>query len=87
MKKTRHIMQRMSQRGIKNSIVEFLEKFGVSDGDKIVLNKKNCQTLSEMFGNFKRISDKMAEKGGYTLVSTDDLMITVYRLDSYHLQR
>lgn len=41
MYKTRHIHQRMSQRGISDSILKILVEFGVADGDKITLSKKN----------------------------------------------
>ena len=49
MSKTRHMQQRMSQRGITSEIIEMLLRFGVSDGDKIILTRKNCQLLSKLF--------------------------------------
>lgn len=82
--KTRHFHQRMSQRGINSSIVEILEKFGVSDGDKITLDRQNCQELSKLFAKLKKTVDKMAEKGGYTLVASGDILLTGYRVDSYN---
>ena len=41
--KTTHMLQRMSQRGISNNIVNLVYKFGIADGDKLILNKKGCQ--------------------------------------------
>ena len=54
MSKTRHMQQRMSQRGITSEIIEMLLRFGVSDGDKIILTRKNCQLLSKLFADLKR---------------------------------
>ena len=81
--RTRHMQQRMSQRGITSEIIEMLLRFGVSDGDKIILTRKNCQLLSKLFADLKRTTDKMAEKGGYTVVANGDSLITTYRLGSY----
>lgn len=83
MSKTRHMQQRMSQRGITAEIIEMLLRFGVSDGDKITLTRKNCQLLSKLFADLKKTTDKMAEKGGYTVVASGEYLITTYRLDSY----
>ncbi len=87
MYKTKHLQQRMSQRGITTAIVEIVEKYGVRQNEKLILNRKNCQELSRKFGEMKRVCDKMAEKGGYTLVAVNDSLITAYRLDSYSLSR
>ena len=84
MAKTRHLQQRMSQRGITTEILEMVERFGVCDGDKITLTKKNCQMLSKLLANLKRTADKTAEKGGYTLVACNDTLITAYRLNSFN---
>lgn len=82
--KTIHFKQRMSQRGIKSEFVDFLLKFGVVDGDKTTLTKKDCIFLSQMFSRFKKTVDKMAEKGGYTLVANEESLITIYRVNSFN---
>lgn len=87
MHKTRHIQQRMSQRGITEAIINMVFDFGISDGDKITLDKKNCQLLSKLFEQMKRTTDKMAEKGGYTLVASGESLITVYRLNSFNFAK
>ncbi|MDY4993877.1 MAG: hypothetical protein SO069_10750 [Succinivibrio sp.] len=84
MGKTRHIEQRMNQRGIQNYVIDLLVQLGVSDGEKIVLTKKNCQLLSKVFGDLKRKVEKMGEKGGYKLVANANSLITVYRINSYN---
>ncbi len=87
MHKTRHIQQRMSQRGITEAIINMVFDFGISDGDKITLDKKNCQLLSKLFEQMKRTTDKMAEKGGYTLVASGESLVTVYRLNSFNFAK
>lgn len=87
MYKTRHIQQIMSQRGITSAMIEIIQKFGICEGDKITLDKKNCLELSKVLAQCKRVTDKMAEKGGYTLVATTDALITAYRLNSFNLAK
>ena len=85
MARTRHIQKRMTQRGISSEILNLVERFGIYDnGDKVILTRKNCQKLSEVLANMKRLVDKMAEKGGYTLVKSDDSLITIYRINSFN---
>ncbi len=83
MKKTRHFQQRISQRGIRASFIEMLNLFGVCEGDRISLSRKNCQMLSRLLADTKKVIDKMSEKGGYSMVAVDDVLITAYRIDSY----
>lgn len=84
MSKTRHIQRRMSQRGITSEIIDIVTKFGNTDGDKVILSKKNCKLLSEKLAKLKRTIDKISEKGGYTVVSCEGNLITAYRLDSFN---
>jgi len=83
MAKTRHIQQRMSQRGINEQMLELVTQFGSWNGDKCVLNKKACRNvLTELDAMRKRLI-KMQEKGGLVLVQDNGSDITAYRLDSY----
>lgn len=84
MKKSRHVSMRMNQRGISNAVINMLSTFGICDGDRISLNKKNCQYLSSILMGMKRELDRMAQKGGYTMVAVDDVLITVYRNNSFN---
>lgn len=84
MKKSRHIGMRMSQRGISKAVIDMLSTFGICDGNKISLNQKNCQYLSSILMGMKRELDRMAQKGGYTMVSVNDVLITVYRNNSFN---
>ena len=59
--RTRHMQQRMSQRGITSEIVKMVGMFGICNNDRITLTGKNCEYLSE-------VPAKMAQKGGCTAV-------------------
>lgn len=83
MAKTRHIARRMSQRGIKSEVLDMVSKFGVRDGDKLILNRKACQAIRETLDKLKRTIGEIEEKGGYVLVECGGTQITTYRLDSY----
>ena len=87
MNKTRHIQQRMSQRGVTSEMLEMIERFGIVNGDKITLDRKDCQELSRFFALCKKVTDKMAEKGGYTLIASAEALITVYRLNSFNFSK
>ena len=84
MYKTRHIHQRLNQRGITEAVLKILLNYGLEYGEKRTLDRKNWLELSDLFAHLKKVTDKMAEKGGYTLVATKEALITVYRLDSYN---
>ena len=84
MYKTRHIHQRLNQRGITEAVLKILLNYGFEYGEKRTLDRKNCLELRDLFAHLKKVTDKMAEKGGYTLVATKEALITVYRLDSYN---
>lgn len=84
MYKTRHIHQRLNQRGITEAVLKILLNYGLEYGEKRTLDRKNCLELSDRFAHLKKVTDKMAENGGYTLVATKEALITVYRLDSYN---
>lgn len=83
MYKTRHLHKRLNQRGITEAVLKILLNYGLEYGEKRTLDKKNWLELSDIFAHLKKVTDKMAEKGGYTLVATKEALITVYRLDSY----
>lgn len=82
--KTNHMKARMSQRGINQTVVTILSIFGVTDGDRVSLSRNNCEYISEVLLKFKRLLDRMAQKGGHTMVSADDVLMTVYRNKSYN---
>ncbi len=83
MSKTRHISARMSQRGIRQRMIDITMKFGIKKKDQIILNKKGLRALhGELLKTMKVVQD-LIKKGGLVVVESDDKLITTYRLDSY----
>ena len=83
MAKTRHIQKRMAKRSIREAMLKMVETFGVSDGDKRVLNRKGCDAALAELEDMKKKLVKMRERGGLVLVEDDGVKITTYALDSY----
>jgi len=83
MSNTRHIQQRMSQRGIKQSMLDIVLDFGVSQGDKIILNRKGLDKVLKEIEILKKNALKMREKGGLVVVNINDALLTTYSLNSY----
>lgn len=83
MAKTRHIHQRMNQRGIKQQMLEIVKMFGIDDGDKTILNKKGIDAALCEINKLSKDMQKMKTKGGVVLVEANGAEITAYSLDSY----
>ena len=66
--RTRHMQQRMSQRGITSKIVKMAGMLGICNSDRFTLTGKNSEYLSEVPAKIKKTLDKMAQKGGCTAV-------------------
>lgn len=80
---TRHIHKRMNQRGITASLVDLVCQFGMPDGDKLILNRKNTEALLKQMDSMKRDLLEVHKKGGLVVVEQNDAQITAYSLDSY----
>ncbi|BDM66086.1 hypothetical protein NFHSH190041_35380 [Shewanella sp. NFH-SH190041] len=87
MAKTRHIQQRMSQRGIKQSTLEVVEQFGAWCGDKQILNRNACDAALRELDRIRHELIKAKERGGYVLVEAGGQKITTYALESYSRAR
>jgi len=74
MHKTKHIQQRMSQRGISQEMVSLVLSYGESEGDKIILDRKASARLMEA----ARTLAKILDKGGLVVVSSGDAQLTTY---------
>jgi hypothetical protein len=73
----------MSQRGINTSLVDLVSQFGMPDGDKLILTKKNTEALLKEMDAMKRNLLEIHKKGGLVVVEQSDTQITAYALDSY----
>ncbi|MHC6647646.1 hypothetical protein ACYTPF_13820 [Alteromonas sp. HB246098] len=83
MAKTRHIHQRMNQRGIKQAMLEVVKQFGIDSGDKTILNQKALRDAIAECKRIEKLMQKMENKGGLVLVEEDGHEITTYDLNSY----
>lgn len=78
---TKHFDARMQQRGIRHDMVNMVERYGMPRGDKIVLDKKGCRKRrSELLRELEAI-DRIAARGGLTVVQVGESCITTYTLD------
>ncbi|PSW11455.1 DUF4258 domain-containing protein [Photobacterium rosenbergii] len=87
MAKTRHIHQRMNQRGINEQMLEIVKMFGVDEGDKTYLNRKGIDAVEKQLKAFLKQMEKMKARGGVVLVESGEAEITTYTLDSYNRTR
>ena len=82
MSKTTHMLQRMSQRGISQKIVNLVSRFGIADGDKLILNKKGCQKSRETLKGLLKTLSMIESTDGYVVLEKQGDKLIAYRLDS-----
>ncbi|QSR35887.1 hypothetical protein CFI10_12920 [Marinobacterium iners] len=83
MARTRHIHQRMSQRGISGRLIDLVSRYGVDNGDKVVLDRKNTEALLKAMDAMRQDLLAIQAKGGVVVVEQNGVQITTYALDSY----
>lgn len=79
---TRHIQQRMSQRGVTRDLVDLVMTYGRQDQDKYVMGRREAQKHLEALQNETRLVKKVLDKGGVVVVADGDALITTYNFDS-----
>lgn len=82
MQTTRHIKQRMSQRGISKEMVNLVIAHGVIQGDKYVVGRKEALQLIRALDSERRVLTKILDKGGVEVVTEGDALITAYNRNS-----
>lgn len=83
MARTRHIGRRMSQRGIRQSLVDLTLQFGEDLEDKRVLGRQGLKQLLDEIRELERTTKRALDKGGVVVVESDGALITTYNIDSY----
>jgi hypothetical protein len=83
MSKTRHIQQRMSQRGIQQSMIDMTLAYGEDHGDKIILNRKGIDCILNEIEKLKKCALNLRKKGGLVVVDVENTLLTTYSLDSF----
>ncbi len=80
---TNHILARMSQRGISKKLIDLVYEYGKEKGDKLILNKKTTQKVIQEIDSMRKELLRIMDKGGVTVVLSNDTLITAYNTDSY----
>lgn len=86
---SRHAHKRMNERMIRMSMVDMVLHFGSEsrDGEKIILDKKTIETMIDSITDIKKQLEKMKNRGGITLVESENTLITTYYNDSYNTKK
>lgn len=82
MQLSRHIDQRMNQRGITKEMVELTLEYGEIENDRWVLNRKRVETMIESLEKQLCTARKLRDKGGIIVVAEDNTLVTTYDYDS-----
>jgi len=80
MHNTRHFAQRMSQRGVSREMVELVRDYGVLEGDRLILGKRDAAKLIDQLAKKLRVLKKIQDKGGLVVVEAGESLITTYNL-------
>jgi hypothetical protein len=80
---TKHCQTRMSQRGLPKKLLDLVLEFGKTNGDKLILNKKNTQKVINEIDKMRKELLKIMDKGGVTVVVDNEILITAYNTNSY----
>ena len=83
MQRTAHSDIRMNQRGITGEMIDLVMDYGEPEGDKTVLNAKTCRQAIDALKRLQKKLEHASKKGGLTVVSIGDTLITTYRVDSF----
>ena len=81
MKYSHHARVRMGQRGIPDSLVDIAMQHGRTEGDRYVLDRRELrQRLSELDTERRKLL-KLIDKGGITVATSGDTVITAFNHD------
>lgn len=87
MQTTKHMTARMSQRGIKKEMVELALEVGRIDGDRHILDQRECRAAIERLKHQQKLFEHALRKGGITVVTDGDTCITTFRTEAYSQAR
>ena len=76
---TRHMQERMNQRGISGELVSLALEFGEWQGDRCQLSRKALLRLIVNVDGLRMMLVKAVDKGRLTVVEADGSLITTYR--------
>lgn len=82
MNATEHMKQRMTQRGINREMVNLVLDLGTPNQDKFTLNRDEAQEQLRELQQAMRVLKKILDKGGVTVVTEGEALITTYNCNS-----
>ena len=80
MRTTHHFEQRMSQRGVSRDMVDLVRDYGVLEGDKVILGRRDAAKLIQELMRKLRVLKRIQDKGGLVVVEVGESLITTYNL-------
>ncbi len=83
MQKTAHSITRMNQRGITSVMIDLVMSYGEPEGDKTTLSAKTCREMIDELKQTQKKLEHAIKKGGLTVVSCEDTVITTYRANGF----
>ncbi len=80
MNTTRHLVERMNQRGISKRMLKIVLEYGKceSKNDKVVLGKKDITNLLKEVDYFRNDLLKIMDKKGLVVVVANNTLVTTY---------
>lgn len=81
MKQTKHIRQRMSQRGVTREMVDLVIEYGETEQDKHVMGRREALHRLDLINREARVLKKILDKGGVVVVAEGNALITTYNRD------
>jgi hypothetical protein len=77
---SQHADKRMNQRGISRRLVDFALRHGRVDGNRYILDRNESRKLIGQLEEELRLAKRVLDKGGVTVVESEDALITVYNI-------
>ena len=81
LKQTKHMRQRMSQRGVTREMVDLVIEYGETDQDKHVMGRRHALHRLELINQEPRVLKKILDKDGVVVVAEGNALITTYNRD------
>jgi hypothetical protein len=80
MRMTKHIDQRMNQRGMNKDVIDAVRFYGEPDGNEVVLGRKHCDQLIARRRRELKALTRIRDKGGVAIVEVGEALVTTYPL-------
>lgn len=81
MNTTKHLMDRMNQRGISAKMIELALAYGINKDDKVILDRKNISKLIKEIDSYRKDLLKIMDKDGLVVVAVNNRLLTTYAIN------